>query len=396
MFSYLGLIQTLVDSSIYSRGIRLYLEGKVSKPLNLDLEYWREYEVFDRITYTVRTPLYHLALKKEIITDPIRVTHSITSYTHCTCEYFSQMGVCKHIVSVFADLENEFTTNVSLKTQNITATDTSKQEIDREISNTILDTIFEVDIAKKTREWEDEFDRFLSQSSEQIPYSLKKMVTVLNNEPSLYTELFISLKKMMINATKEYEKENKLILFALYTLSYTTHIWIDLWLELFEYLAVKNKQKLLLEIWIRGQSMINTKLIQAIQPTLIGLSSEEKKFYITELQTLYTRNKNIFLDFVFVSQAKEWILENYLTLDPLTLLRFVPLIPDNIEEIELSILAQVRQWGDFLTNDDYQQIIDVFRMWSRVIGHSQCFNEAIAYYKTIHKKKKSLLQKLES
>jgi hypothetical protein len=386
MISYLGIAQDLTDSSVYARGVRLYLEGKVGRPVELDLEYWREYEVYDRVTYTVRLPILHYALKQSALDN---APHALTEFVSCGCEYFAEMGICKHIVAVCASLEQEFNPH-----QDEYIGETEKSTKQEDSSSLILDRIFEVEVDKKTKRWQHEFEAYLSQSGSKIPRNLQLMIGIINKDAHLYGEMITFIKKYSQEATTDYNKEKNLTRFILFTLHYNNPLWVEMWLGMLSSFDESNRRKIILELWIILKSGVKKEIRELFEIYLKNLSEEDKEYYIDQLKQIYTKNKDLWLDFVESSQAHQWIIDNYKDLDPLTLIRFAPLVPDLQEDIEISILNQLKQWGDFLQVGDYDEIIEVFHRWQKVLGRSSYYEEAVRYYKDTHSKKKKLISSI--
>ncbi|NJK71630.1 MAG: hypothetical protein HC932_05330 [Thermales bacterium] len=63
MLSYLNTIQSKVDPAIFSRGVKLYLDGMVGNPVSLLIDNWRLYNVTGSAgSYEVKIPILHLTL----------------------------------------------------------------------------------------------------------------------------------------------------------------------------------------------------------------------------------------------------------------------------------------------------------------------------------------------
>lgn len=391
MFSYLDTAKSLVDSSVFGRGVRLYLEGKVSDPRELDLEFWREYEVYDRKTYTVRIPVLHLAMKRDKLNN---AAANLADFATCECEFYQELGVCKHIVAVCDSLEQEFGQKPVIPVTSDSVLESESEKAKPEVA--ILDRIFEVDVEKKSRRWESEFEHYLSQSGTKIPRSIQNMVGVVTKDPHLYTDLLKFIKSYSTEATDEYGKEKNLIRFMIFTLGYNTEVWIEMWLTLLAKLLEEHRRKFVLELWVIIKSTAAKKITKIFELYLKNLTEDAKSYYILELQKIYVKNKNLWLDFVEVSQATGWIHDHYMELDPLTLLRFAELVPDLQEEIEISILNQIKQWGDFLQAGEYDEIIEVFARWKKTLGRSSYLEEAVAYFKSAHSKKRKLITNIDN
>jgi hypothetical protein len=381
-FSYLDSVKPLVSSSVYNRGLKYFLDGEVVGHEDLTLDYWREYRVLGTNEYFIKTPLIHLALAKNKFKDASKVVQDNVS---CTCGYFSQYGVCKHIVAVFAHLDQEF----NLKTK------ATKQTIQKKQEKELLDSIFSSEIKRQIRNFEAGFDNYLVTSRNFQYHWLEEFVVAVNNDCANYVEFLEDFSGQIQRLIGKWENELKILNLIPKSLIYGNKIWWDFWSKFFPMLEERNRLNLYLEIWQLRILNLTGGFTDQIDDLFQHLTDSQKRYILTKLQEKFQTNKDVWLDFAFVSRFWTWFEENLNDLDPIVLIRLAQVWSEKSEEIEIQILNQVKIWSDFLQAGDYDEIIRTFQTWQLELGRSDYFEQAIEYYKQNHPKKRGFLKKLE-
>jgi hypothetical protein len=379
MFSYLEVVQKVVDSSSYSRGIKLYLEGKVSKPKELLLDFWREYEVLGHENYIVRVPVLHFALTKNKWD---RAGEVLQQFSHCQCAFFEEYGVCKHIVGVCASLEHEF----GEKPETVEA----KKEV-----GSILDRVFEVEVGKRARVWEDKLENYFSKSYSGALNWVDEIVLKVEKEPDIYTEFLGFLKSKAQDATRDYMKEKRLVRLIQESLVLGGMVWWNLWEPFILNFESQYQVDLATDLWRMQQAGIAKAYEPQLKNFLQNLTAEQKDEVLQRLQTTFVHNQSIWINFVITSKYTQWLEQHLDRLDPLTLIQVCLLMPEQREEVEVKILTQLKLWGDFLQTGDYNQVIEVFHTWRDLLGRSEFYEQALKYFKEHHGKKKKLIGEIE-
>lgn len=381
MFSYLQAVSETVDKSIYSRGVKYYLEGRVGKHRELTLDFWREYKVLGTDEYLIEIPLLHLAL------DPSKFENAdqaLLESARCNCHYFKEYGVCKHIVAVCASLEKEF--NPSIKSNKIGLGGDTES---------ILENIFEVEVDKKTRRWSSLLENYIKSSGSQSPTWFDEVVTEVTKKPDDYKIFLEKLNKQINEGIKSYEIEIKIIGLIKQSLYFGGVFWWIFWQPFFHKLERYNKVKLWESLWkMYVVGMFRSFKVEFLE-SLKSLSVEIKEEIITILQRDFTHQTQFWVNFAIESKFESWLETRIPDLDPKNLLRVYKILPEHGDEIERYVLKQIKVWSDFLQPGEYGEITDVFKTWERVIGRSEVFEQAVKYIKENHPKKKKLIQEIE-
>jgi hypothetical protein len=380
MFSYLTAVRSVVDPNVYARGIKLYLQGSVLSHTEMTLDFWRKYVVAGSAqSHTVQMPLLHLALARHKYD---LGGQAMVESTRCDCAYFQEFGICKHIVAVCAQLEQEFAP--------------PSKVVSEQIQASVLDNIFQAEADKKIRVWLSKVEDYLAKDSQGQTYWWEEVATFFRTDPSGYEAFWSSLAQMVEEATKTWEKEARLLPLIYLSLQLGGARWWDFWQPYLSQISQNRMEKLLVDLW-------KLKVIGAcknFEPQLLDflsqLHDQQKEQTLRELQKVFPHSAKFWLDFVFESKFESWVDKNYQTLDPLSLIKAVEMLPDRSEKFELEILRQVRIWSDFLQTGQYDDLIQLFQVWQRRLGRSQYFEQALKYLQENHPKKKKLLRQLEA
>jgi SWIM zinc finger len=379
MLSYTDVVREGLDEALYARGLRLYLEGKVGRYQELSLDFWREYDVRDtHDTFKVRLPLLHLAIDSEKWSQAGRV---IGEFARCECAYFEEYGLCKHIVAVCAALEKEFGT----KHQNQVAG-----------VDSVLDKVFEVEQEKLARVWEQRLETFLTTTRPDSLAWLAEMVLKVQSKPENYKQLLARIKLLSQQASLDFVRERRLATVIKDSLVVGGLFWWEFWRPFFENLTEKKLLELNIELWKIYIGGLAKDFKPNLEFYMRELSNPTKTQMLEKLQHDFIQNRSFWLEFIFISRFTTWLEANYTQLDPLSLIRTCELLPELREEVELEILRQVRIWADFLQPGEYDEVTKVFQRWSRILGRSDFFEQAVKYFKDSHPKKKKLLTGLEN
>lgn len=380
LLSYLQAVQTLVAPSIYNRGLRFYLEGRVGSYREMDLDFWREYKLLDQETYLVRLPQLHLALSRHKWD---KATEVLKQHASCECEYFREFQVCKHIVAVCAALEQE----AGPKTQ----TKIPQTEVD-----SLLDKVFAVEMDRKSRVWAEKSDNFFARPNMDTRGWLEDMAHTVAKNPTLYSELFTHLRNLAVAAQRDYEQEKRLSGFISEILRSGFSIWWQFWQDTLGSLEPTYLKEILLDLWRRYQAGVQLEFLDQFQAYLQKLPTNDKHWILDKLRQHYDTERRVWVEFVFAAQMYDWLLGNLSDLDPNTLVRAALLMPEQREDIEQRLLHQVKIWVDFLQSGDYDPLVQVFHAWRDRLGQSTFYDEAVKYARLIHPKKKKLLRQIAS
>ncbi len=386
MFSYLDAVKKIVDESIYGRGVKSYLEGHILGFKDLILDYWRLYEVKGQDVYQIKIPLLHLALSRSKFES---ASQALSQNVICTCPYFAEFGICKHIVAVCASLEKEF--NASKGSSPV-----EKQEID-----SVLDQMFAAETKKQEQRWLERFQKFLKRDVENYTTEWYKRVDFwvqvsleISQQPNYYQNFTHSLQILADEQMRHWEGEKRLTNIFGESVNFGGGYWLNLWYPYFDKLVIENQIRVWIEIWAgffqkySGVVSISKEFLSLLKV----LPEEVKVGVFAKLQSDYMETKGMWLNFALQSEYLSWLQANLANLDPLTLLQTSRLLPDEQQEIEQRILAQTQTWSDFLLSGEYEQLTEVFQEWLKILGRTELYEQALDYIKKNHPKKKKLIQ----
>jgi len=381
VISYLETVKKLVDPGIYARGVRYFLEGSVVAFDEMTLDYWRLYRVVGNKEYFIKFPLLHLALNQKKFN---LAAQAITEAVECSCDFYLEHGVCKHIVAVCASLDQEFSLKLA----------STKTKIAKKESSNLLETIFEADKNKQIRQFETDFEQYLESSKSTNFRWLEDFILAAIDSPIDYEEFLKHFKIIIHKYLIDFDKERKILKLIPKTLIYGKKIWWDFWYDNFSEINENKLYDLWTEIWeVKMLNMAGEFEDQIVQQ-LGQMSDQSKAIILVKLQEKFTFNKKFWLEFIYVSKYWTWFEENLNSLDPQYLLRIAQVWPEKQDQIEHIIFGQAKIWADFLQPGQYDEIVELFRQWEDKIGRTENFERALDYYKDLHGKKKSLMKEL--
>jgi len=381
MFSYLSTVQKLIDRPVFDRGMVSYLQGSVGGFSDLTLDYWREYTFSGSEEYHIKIPLMHLALDPQKFDSASDV---ISELVTCTCPYFLEYGICKHIVAVCASLDKEFSLEQAQR----------KTKIAQKEGDKILNQIFEAETTRTIREFNANLEMYLSSSKTTDFRWLDNFVIAVNDDYSSYQITMENLDKVVTRSLRNYDLENKIIKILSKSLIFGNKIWWDFWKPHLSEIHQNNFLRVWAEIWEMRVLNLLTGFSAEADAALVELDTKQKESLLNLLQANFKHNTPYWLDFVFVSKYYEWIEANLLNLDPKTLIQATTVWPDKVEEIEPHILEKIKIWLDFLQPGDYDELVETFHLWLKTLGGGEYYQQALIYVKETHKTKRSLINRI--
>jgi hypothetical protein len=380
MFSYLTSVQALVNSSVYNRGLKIYLEGLVSRPKNLTLDQWREYRVSGNYVeeYHIRFPTIHLLVDQSKFDKSSQI---IEEAVGCECQYYFEYGICKHIVAVCASLDKEF----GFEREN--SRGILKKVMD---SGGVMESIFEAERVRNERKWLDVLSQYMTRDIPHF-YELDRMAKEVADNPKEHGDFLNHVRQLRDKNIGDYLKEKNLVRVILETILVGKEFWWDFWSESFFAVDERNLELLLLGFWkihlVGSDSGYLGKSIGFFK----HLSDKHKTLLIELLEKEFKANSGLLvIDFCFQIGYEKWLEDHVSLLSPQDIIRLCLLAPEHREEYEFLMLNQLKVWIDFLQSGKYEEIRQVFEDWRTKLGTSQQYDEAIGYLKTTHPKKKSL------
>lgn len=376
VYQYLELIKPHVETSVYKRGQRLYLDGSVIGFSDAVLDGWRKYRVGDVNECVVTLPLLSITLSRSKYNQS---SIALMQVVHCTCEYYKEVGPCKHIVAVCAAIDNEFGEKI---TTNFT----------HDVN--VLDTIFKVETDKKHLKWLDIIEQHLSRDMRSFG-QIDEITIAIRDENDIHDSFVASLKQMVDGVIGEYSKERRLVRIMTETLLLGKETWWNIWENYYNRLDEQNQVRLWVVLWKYMSQRIAVGWYDDALGMVVLFDNSLKQKITNELAIQFAKTPEIWLNFVFQSRNIEWLEEHFNALDPLNLIRAAQMMPEKREEIEDQIVEQVRVWSDFLRSGNYDEVISFFEQWRHVLGTSQAYEEAVDYFARNHGKKKKLINALK-
>jgi hypothetical protein len=378
MFSYVAIAKTLTHTSVYNRGLRVYLDGFVGKSSQLILPNWRQYDVLDNNPeqFCVKIPLIHTLIKQDQLS---RASEVLKQAASCECQYFFEEGICKHIVGVCASLDKEFGFDNS-------------QSLNRQkaLEKDVFDSLFEAEKVKNHRTWVDLITRYVRQDV-QNSYQLDSLSREVAENGEFHKEFTGWLKQFVGDILGDYTKEKRLVKLMLETILVGKEFWWDFWKEYFAEVDERNQRELFFGLWkihlAKADSTFSSKILSFVS----NLSDTEKEDLVERLKFTFKEHAgNLVIAFCFETKYIQWLELHLSELDPNSIIQLCLFVPEKREEYEYYIAKQLAIWTDFLQSGKYDEIRGVFESWRKQLGTSQVYDEALLYLKTTHPKKKSL------
>ena len=414
MFSYTQIAKEIVDSDIYNLGTRLYLDGGVGGVEKLLIDNWRIYNLKDGAkSYRVTMPVLHLILSKSKFS---QAGEAILQSINCTCNYFGEFGVCKHIVAVCQSMQKEF---LEIEGK---AKLTSKE---RQLGTNLIGNIFDVEQKSKIRKLQEHFETYFAKSEvrsiywfELFVHEVKKTkndtlkipllqkgvarsdgvfngdtvvaATSKLNSNNQYAVFLSELQLSFRHKLRDYDMEKKVYYLMTVSLQIGGRFWWEFWQDLIPDFSERQRLRLWSEVYRWKMSRITTDYNDLIENILVNKTDLEKKQILEKLQEDYPNNLNLWLDFVLTSRYEQFLVDNLDKFDPDLLIDIAYILPEQRENIEIKIASQVRIWSDFTKSGDYTDIITTLTKWAK-LGRSDYFWETMKYTQIQHKKKPKLM-----
>lgn len=374
MFSYLDAVKKAANDGVYGRGIKYYLEGNVGKFTNLILDHWRLYRVIGGKEYLVKMPLLHLVLSPEKYEIG---SEALSEAATCTCEYYQEWGICKHVVAVCASLEKEFN---------------PRKKLNSDPGEVVLDQIFEVENEKQIRIWNSKVEIYFNSSSQGNPYWFEEIASKVAKNPETYQKFVDKLSLEVDHALKTWESELRVMQLIKQSLYFGEVFWWDYWQKFFPQFEPSNKIRQWVDFWKMYAIGIFKPIKNSFLTKLRDLPDSTKNEILVALQKDFVEQNRIWLDFIIESRYLSWLEQHLDTFDPISLFKIYNLLPDSQNEIEIRSMNQVKVWSDFLQPGNYREIAEIFKIWEKIAGRTEVFEQALKYLQENHPKKKKLLE----
>lgn len=421
MLSYLKAVKPLVTEEVYQQGLKSYLEGKVLKETDLLLDHWKQFEVQSNhrhiSCYLVKIPLLHLNLDSSKWT---QATEALEQVCSCTCPYFEEIGICKHLVAVCAYLDKKFT--------KLEITDSNSSQAQTQI----WENIFTAALTRKQNWWLFSLQKFLENNlsdkqknhwlydmttelATQIPVQNLVLVTqdYLQNQSAnykftgqkptrpgqanclIYWDFLESFEQKLRLSLKSYDLQKRVASLLWDLLELKSEYWLEfvcLWVK---HLELKPQTDFWLKLFLHREDYFLQTQTKYIQETFQNLPVEIKSQILTLLQKDYCTNFKLHLTFGLYAQYLDWLENKWHLLDADSLLDLVPVWSDRLDELEQKIYSHMSTWSKFLPTGDYEDFLKVLSKWHTRLGLTETLDKFILETKEEHKKKTKLLAELD-
>ena len=384
IFNYANIIQNIVNKPILDRGIAMYLEGKVLSHADLTLDNWRIYKVLDNDICCVQTPLVHLTLNRNKFPVASQVVDEVVS---CSCQYFSNIGICQHIVAVYQDLQKEFFEVSGKKTL-------IRNEAQEPIDSSIFGQIFKAEQDSKKQKIMAQLDSYFAKSNPANIYWWEQFIFDYKRNNADYKGFLITLLKHFENLLREYDNEKKVLYLALATLRLDGQSWWEFWMKILSQFSIKQQISFWSQVWRMRFAMLTKAFDDKINSNARSLDDSTKQLILEQLKNDFENNTELWLDFVLSSCHSSFIKANWNQFDPELLLQVCEILPEDREPIEIKIMSQLKMWSDYLPVGEYTELENILTKWA-ILGYSDYLDETVRYIMSQHKKKPKLMSFLK-
>ena len=384
IFSYTNIAKNLTSIDIFNLGIRSYLDGNVSNPKPIGIEYWSKYSVKDnKYEFIVILPILHILLQNN--TQKLDTKTLFLELVKCNCAYFCEFGnnsdgvICKHIVAVAQKVQKDY---LEIEGKAILKPKLAEKSV--------LDNFFEAELSVKTKKLQQQFDSYFAKSETQNIYWFEQFIFIAKKETQQYSQFLSNIKQVFLSQIKDYDQEKKLYYLMTSSLRLGGLFWWNFWQEFIPYFSQRQQLRLWSEVWRNRFSRLTSEYDTQINNYIQQESDEYKQKILDKLKEDYENNADLWLDFVMSSKYEKFLVENLSKFDPELLLEICDILPKKREEIEIKIMNHIKIWSDYTMAGDYSELEKVLTKWS-VLGKSDYFYEATKHIKTAHKKKSKLM-----
>jgi hypothetical protein len=382
MINYLTSIKPLVSDSVFATGIKLYLEGSILDTKDTILPGWKACSVHgSQHNYRVLFPIIHELVPESTVEIASNI---IRDHATCNCPYFSEYATCKHLVAICAFLDDQNGKKVEKKT--------TKKDIHK--IDSLIDTMFEVESQKKTRKWMHQVEKYVSIMSPEDCFWFDEIVRDVAKSPTDHGHFIDDFRDFSLRNISTFEHEKKIVELIKHSIYFGEKYWWDFWYPIVPKLSKEAQVKVWVAIWKLYLAGVLSLWKDEFLYQLRDCNSDLKQSILSTLQKDFVTKAEFWTQFVIEAQISTWLEENFDKLDPVNLLKIVSYLPDKQEVIEEAVFNHVKIWADFITTGNYDQIIDVFHQWKKMLGTTDMYMTAQEYIKTHHPKKKSLLKKI--
>lgn len=384
MISYLKSIKSEVEDGIYGRGVKLYLDGVVKSHKDRILDYWREYRVeHNGKLFEVKIPLLHLALSPQKYD---LAGKALVENATCSCDYFLDYGLCKHIVAVCTHLDNEF--DLNLKSIKTTEIESKKADIFAQINL--------VNEQKKYRVFINAFEEYLVKPTFYILQSIEQLS--VTEEPAWYNskENIETYYEQILILHKDYDQEKKLVDLLKSQIKVNPKSWLPFWLKDLDNFHSTTRLKIDQNLW----ELYHMSMLKPVEAEYLfylqNRDINDRLQLLNNLKSKYINQNRIWKEFVFEADLQNWFLENINTFEHVDLFRAVDIWVEVADTIEPYLSELVHQWVMLLQPEGYDELADLVNSWEEKIGHTDIYEQTLKFLKDACKSKKGLLKKIKA
>jgi len=417
--TYSEAAKTKTSEAVYARGIKYYLYQKIKSQQDLLLPFWRIYEVKgEHENYFVRFPIAH---KLTQISTLDKLANILETHASCNCPYAIEYGICKHIVAVCSDVDNEF-----FEPQKDFKLKNDAKEIGKLQNISILENIFGIEQVKKQAQFLNYLFKLNTPS-----YLTREMVLEIEKETQLVSDLagklivdhgfqnglemlieefgqkpdtFTLINKILekIEPKLGFYKEEKDIFILI---EKTVYFWQNpsfLYLAIFwmPHISIINSSKIIYLLFKLSFTILENSRWAKTFVEYLGsgsLSQELIQAVIDSLEQDFGGDAPITAAFAIQTRFTAFLDKNLETLQNPVLLNIIDILPDSHEQIDQILRDRARAWVDYLPTNtqSYTELSTFLHTWATNLGSSEYLQEVLSHVQQIHHKKKALLALLE-
>ena len=393
MFSYLDQLNNYIDASIIKRGQKIFLDGGVQKLTNLAIAGWQKTKVTDGgHNYAVIIPLTYQLLNRENWDKTYIIWQELSK---CSCPYFQEAGICRHLAAVASKLDWEIQ-------QQVVRSDISGGQV------SFIDLYNQVNSTQIVNNLLNQFDGLIASSYNPGQLSLLSRITTSlreldhENKAKFFDDLGVIIQRYL----NVYESEKKVIKIILDTIKIDPSFWWGLWKDKISFISEYNWLHLLKKLFEvsvdPGYSQfkkINEDILNQITLTSDQLTKDK---ILNEYQTLQNRTNTkaeIFQKLYQFSVAisnYSWLLGNLEFIDPEKLIKLIKILPvEHRDQIDKNIKNQLIQWVAFIPNNQKEEVLKLLILWGDSGEVSEHWYETIDYIKSTINPKTKLFKELK-
>ncbi len=375
MSIYNSINQLINNETLIQKGQKLYLEGKVLVSKAELIPHWYNYGIKDHDKiYEVIAPTIHLI-------NPEYRSDEYFKLAHCNCEYYHMMGYCHHISAVLSLLEDKYKS-----TDNTT-----------KVNDSLWDTLILGEKSTVLNQYKFNLTNYFEFDWDER--DITKNLGSISKDIIKYPEVKDILSEALNISSKEFNNEIKII--QLFTHPYlsaqNSALWFRLFMPYLKKIHSLNKESLGVKTYVNIYSNIFTIDSHIDIINFLKSMDDDVKYSISQyLMKYYKKQPRVWMSYALKAEDKKSLIQNLDSFEVRDLLQIANICPHDQDLIENKVFNLIKEWSNFLYNNDYSELLSTIEKWYLTYGKTELFIEAIDYIVTNHPKKKNLIKELQN